>query len=80
MSDGATALLAHLIGLLFTFIGEELTLQIVQRIWTEVPRGEVNPRRKAKRPSERRAAPPRPSCAAFGRCDRAATLSVGEVV
>lgn len=36
--DGATALLAHFIGLLFTFIGEELTLQIVQRFWTEVPR------------------------------------------
>ncbi|WP_438039099.1 hypothetical protein [Sorangium sp. So ce128] len=36
--DGMTALLAHLIGLLFTFIGEELALRIVQRIWTEVPR------------------------------------------
>jgi hypothetical protein len=28
-------LIAHLLGLLFTFIGEDLTVQLVQDVWPE---------------------------------------------
>jgi len=37
--DDTTTLLANLIGLLTTFLGEELTMRLVRRIWTEVPHG-----------------------------------------
>lgn len=34
--EGATALLAHLIALLVTFIGEDLTLRILSALWPEL--------------------------------------------
>lgn len=34
-SDGGTILIAELIGLLLTFIGESLTLRLVQDVWPE---------------------------------------------
>jgi hypothetical protein len=33
--DGGAILIAHLIGLLLTFIGEGLTLRLVQDVWPE---------------------------------------------
>ena len=36
--EGMVLLLANLIGLLCTFIGEELTLRLLRRIWEEIPR------------------------------------------
>ncbi len=35
-TEGATALLAHLIALLVTFIGEDLTLRILSTLWPEL--------------------------------------------
>ena len=35
---GGTLLLAHLLGLLVTFIGEELTLRLVREVWPRLPR------------------------------------------
>jgi hypothetical protein len=34
--DGAAALLAHFLGLLITFIGEDLTLRILSTVWPEL--------------------------------------------
>ncbi len=36
VTEGCTALLAQLLGLLFTFIGEALTLRLVWEVWPEV--------------------------------------------
>lgn len=36
-AEGAEALLAQLLGLLITFIGEDLTLRLVRDIWQETP-------------------------------------------
>jgi hypothetical protein len=41
--DCAATLLANLIGLLCAFIGEDLTMRLVARIWAEVPRGHAGP-------------------------------------
>lgn len=34
-----SGILAHFIGLLFTFIGEDLTMRLLGEIWTEPERG-----------------------------------------
>lgn len=36
-SEGRVILLAHLLGLMVTFIGESLTLRLVREIWPEAP-------------------------------------------
>lgn len=36
-SEGCVNLLAHLLGLLATFIGEELTLRLLVDVWPELP-------------------------------------------
>lgn len=42
ISRGEILLIAHLIGLLVTFIGEPLTLRIVQEAWPEVSWSDLN--------------------------------------
>jgi len=39
---GLTAILAHVIGLLITFIGEDLALRLVREAWPELAHGQVN--------------------------------------
>ena len=41
-TQGAVALLTQLLGLLFTFIGEALTLHLLQDIWPEAALSDVN--------------------------------------
>lgn len=36
--EGGTILLAQLLGLLVTFIGEELTLRLLREVWPKLPR------------------------------------------
>jgi len=38
---GLTAILAHIIGLLITFIGEDLALHLVREAWPEIARDQV---------------------------------------
>jgi hypothetical protein len=40
--DGEVSLIAHLLGLLITFIGESLTLRLVQDAWPEAGRENCN--------------------------------------
>ena len=40
--EGCVVLFAHLLGLLVTFIGEELTLRLVSEAWPELPRGDLD--------------------------------------
>ncbi len=40
---GEIILVAHLVSLLITFIGETLTLRLLQDAWPEVSRGDINP-------------------------------------
>ena len=35
--EGCVVLFAHLLGLLVTFIGEELTLRLMREVWPELP-------------------------------------------
>ena len=42
VAEGCTALLAQFLALLVTFIGESLTLQLVQEIWPTVRLNEMN--------------------------------------
>lgn len=37
--EGGVAVVAHLLGLLMTFIGEPLTLQLVRDVWPDPPAG-----------------------------------------
>jgi hypothetical protein len=39
---GGAALLATLLDLFCTFIGEELTLRQVRRVWTDLPAGDAH--------------------------------------
>ena len=41
-SESAAAIAAHLLGLLVTFIGERLTLQVVREAWPHVPWDEIH--------------------------------------
>lgn len=42
VTDGSAALLAHLLGLLVTFVGEALTLRLVADIWPQARLDNVN--------------------------------------
>jgi hypothetical protein len=42
MADGNIVLLAQLLGLLVTFIGEVLTLQLVRDVWPKLPLKDLN--------------------------------------
>jgi hypothetical protein len=42
IADGEIVLIAQLIGLLVTFIGEELTLRLVQESWPDAPFDDMN--------------------------------------
>ena len=42
IADGEIVLIAQLIGLLATFIGEELTLRLVQESWPDAPFDDMN--------------------------------------
>ena len=42
--DALTAVLAGVIGLLVTFIGEDLALRLVRDVWPDAPFGEAGPR------------------------------------
>lgn len=42
IAEGEAALVAQLIGLLVTFIGSTLTLQLLQLAWPETPLGSLN--------------------------------------
>jgi hypothetical protein len=46
--DGGVILIAQLIGLLLTFIGEGLTLRLVQDVWPEVAFDAAFPKRRGK--------------------------------
>lgn len=37
MAEGSVVLIAHLIGLLFAFVGEDLTLRMLQELWPKLP-------------------------------------------
>jgi len=47
VEDGLTAILAHVIGLLITFIGEDLALRLVREAWPELAHGPVASGRRA---------------------------------
>ena len=40
--EGCVVLFAHLLGLLVTFIGEELTLRLMREVWPELPRDDLD--------------------------------------
>lgn len=40
--EGCVVLFAHLLGLLVTFIGEELTLRLMREVWPELPRNDLD--------------------------------------
>jgi hypothetical protein len=42
IAEGEVVLIAQLIGLLVTFIGEELTLRLVQESWPDAPFDDMN--------------------------------------
>jgi hypothetical protein len=42
IADGRAALLAQLLGLLTSFIGESVTLRLVRNIWPNVPLGDLD--------------------------------------
>ena len=46
--EGGVVLVAQLLGLLVAFIGEQLTLRLVQEIWPEVPLDNLDFRKGAK--------------------------------
>ena len=46
--DGGVILIAQLVGLLLTFIGEGLTLRLVQDVWPEVAFDAAFPKRRGK--------------------------------
>ena len=41
-APSGAVLIAHLIGLMMTFIGESLTMQLVHDVWPDLPRSEIN--------------------------------------
>ena len=41
-AQSGAVLIAHLLGLLITFIGESLTLQILHDVWLDLPDSEIN--------------------------------------
>jgi hypothetical protein len=41
IARGETVLIAHLVALLITFIGEALTLRLLQEAWPEVSRSDL---------------------------------------
>ena len=41
ITNGETILVAHLLGLLVTFVGEALTLRLVRNVWPEVSFGDA---------------------------------------
>ena len=40
--EGCVVLFAHLLGLLVTFIGEELTQRLMREVWPELPRDDLD--------------------------------------
>ena len=42
-SEGGVVLLAQLLGLLVSFIGEDLTLRLVRDVWPKVSKSDLNP-------------------------------------
>ena len=42
MIEGGVVLVAHLMALLVTFIGERLTLQLVREVWPKLPARNLN--------------------------------------
>lgn len=48
-TEGGTVLLAHLIGLLETFIGEPLTLRLLSDIWPDLSGGNINSEGKKRK-------------------------------
>jgi hypothetical protein len=39
VGDGLTAVLAHIVGLLTTFIGDDLTVHLLADVWPDIPLG-----------------------------------------
>ena len=42
LAQGEATLIAHLLGLLVTFIGEALTVRLMQEVWPEISGGELS--------------------------------------
>ena len=45
-AQSGAVLIAHLLGLMITFIGESLTLRLLHDVWLDLPRSETKPGRK----------------------------------